>query len=183
MQSGPYLWTYTKTHRVPDAYLHPCGSQGVGQGGRLSRGLSPTVCAFHQNLSKQDTRELGLSDGELTLATNTWEKGGWGKPCGNKLPMYRYSTSLNHPEKLVRGLGGVSEKLNYILSLICVFLYMFLYTNYIYAYMYVCIGMNICVSCMYTGCIYVYIHRVAHAHVYTCMLYMCDICTCVLHAC
>lgn len=60
---------------------------------------------------------------------------------------------------------------------------MFLYTNYIYAYMYVCIGMNICVSCMYTGCIYVYIHRVAHAHVYTCMLYMCDICTCVLHAC
>lgn len=79
--------------------------------------------------------------------------------------------------------GGVFEKLNYILSLICVFLCMFLYMNYIYAYMYVCIGMNICVSCMYTGCIYVYIHRVTHAHVYTCMLYMCNICTRVLHAC
>lgn len=85
--------------------------------------------------------------------------------------MYRYSTSLNHPEKLVRGLGGVSEKLNYILSLICVFLYM-------NTRIYVCVHRHehMCILyvhrmyiCIYTqsgtcSCVYMHVVYVQYMH-------------------
>lgn len=40
------------THRVLMPICQPCGGgRGVGEGRRLSRGLSITTCAFDQNLS------------------------------------------------------------------------------------------------------------------------------------
>lgn len=128
----------------------PCSSQEGGQGRHLSRGLSLTVCAFHQNLSKQDMRELNLSDGRADDGhEHVREMRSEANHLETSSPVYLSAQpSLCNPKKLVRGLRVVFEMLNYILLLICVFLCV-VYMNYLYTYMYVCTGMNICVSCMY----------------------------------
>lgn len=111
----------------------PCGSQGGGQGRHLSRGLSLTVCAFHQNLSKQDSRKLDLSSGRAD-AGHGHLRGMRGEAncLETNSPMYLSAQpSLSNPKKLARGLR---------ISIIYYHLYVCFCVWYIWTmYMHICL--------------------------------------------